>query len=73
MKKERKPASREEHARRMYVWGHNALLGSATMMQKQANSIINSPSTTDRAKAMAMTIRNVALDLAVELKTRIDP
>lgn len=49
---------------------HNSFLGHAKMMQANANSILQSTTATDEARAVAMKIYNLANDLYTELKTR---
>lgn len=59
--------------RRRAVWRHNALAGNAAMMVSNAQAIIDAPSTTVEAKALAGRIQLLAKDLATALKERIDP
>ncbi len=71
--KQRKPASREEHARRMYVYGHNSLLGAAALARQNMQRVLDSPSTTEGAKYLARRIKADCTALGEALKTRIDP
>lgn len=49
------------------VWQHNSFIGSACMMQKQAQSIIRSRTASPPAKRLAKDI----LDLAFELENAL--
>lgn len=52
------------------IWRHNSFLGHAAMMKKQALAIIDSKTTTERAKGHAQNIWWLADQLAVALKER---
>lgn len=60
------------HKQRMRQWNHNALLGAAGMIEACARRIEESPTTNERAKYLAASIRLMVPDLKKELKERID-
>jgi hypothetical protein len=51
-------------------WRHNGHMGSARMMVQNCRSILNSPTATDEAKAIAVRIENDAEMLGEALRTR---
>lgn len=72
----RKPKATVQDAgwqQKQRVWRHNAFSGHAAMMRAQARNIGESDSTTQAAKNLAQQIGVLAEQLAVALKTRIDP
>lgn len=64
--------SEEQVERRKRVWRHNSFIGHATMMQRQAQNMLEADSTSYLAKSIARRISELSADLAKELKTRID-
>lgn len=60
-------------AKRMEIWQHNAFLGHARMMQQQARIIRLSSTATTAAKATALKIEDLAIELALRLKKRAQP
>lgn len=67
-----KPMTPQWHARQRNH-RHNGYTGHARMMQMQARAIIDSDTTSLRAKQAAAIIYSTAIDLASALKERIDP
>lgn len=72
-KKKRAPASPEATQARKDRWKYTSFLGHATMMQKQANAILNSPLVNDAVRAKAQMIMGQAFQMRKELEKGKEP
>lgn len=59
--------------KRMRAWKHNALMGQATRAEMFFMAVVNSDTTTDKAKEISLKLFREMENLKIELKTRIDP
>jgi len=69
---ERSPPPQEVFDKRMRVWRHNSFFGFCAMSKKQMQMIIDSATTSKRAKQEAASIIYALNSLAEALKERID-
>lgn len=56
--------------KRQLIWRHNSFLGHAAMIQKTSETILQSLTATDEAKALADQINALSYKLSRALKTR---
>ena len=56
--------------KRLAVYRHNGLSGSAHMIKGQCRAIISCPTTTDESRKLASEILGKSLELIKSLKTR---